>query len=169
MESEDRKMTQRRKNTNTRRYNDRPGKIAYLEGSAARELREGVDVREVPRRKRLSNTARKNREKASHMNLGYMLFLSLAVAFAVMTLCSYIDLQSDITNRVDAISEMESRYNNLKLTNDEEYNRISSSLDLEQIKAVAIGELGMTYAREGQIINVEDSETDYVRQTESLE
>ena len=128
-------MTQRRKNTNTRRYNDRPGKIAYLEGSAARELREGVDVREVPRRKRLSNTARKNREKASHMNLGYMLFLSLAVAFAVMTLCSYIDLQSDITNRVDAISEMESRYNNLKLANDEEYNRISSSRDLEQIKA----------------------------------
>ena len=95
--------------------------------------------------------------------------MSLAVAFAVMTLCSYIDLQSDITNRVDAISEMESRYNNLKLANDEEYNRISSSLDLEQIKAVAIGELGMTYAREGQIINVEDSETDYVRQTESLE
>ena len=78
-------------------------------------------------------------------------------------------LQSDITNQVDAISEMESRYNNLKLANDEEYNRINSSLDLEQIKAVAIGELGMTYAREGQIVNVEDSETDYVRQTEALD
>ena len=44
-----------------------------------------------------------------------------------------------------------------------------SRLDLEQIKAVAIGELGMTYAREGQIISVEDSETDYVRQTEALD
>lgn len=103
------------------------------------------------------------------MNPGYVLFLSVALAFAVMTLCSYINLQSDITNQVDAISEMESRYNNLKLTNDEEYNRINSSLDLEQIKAVAIGELGMTYAREGQIVNVEDAETDYVRQTEALD
>lgn len=103
------------------------------------------------------------------MNPGYVLFLSVALVFAVMTLCSYINLQSDITNQVDAISEMESRYNNLKLTNDEEYNRINNSIDLEEIKAVAIGELGMTYAREGQIVNVEDSETDYVRQTEALD
>ena len=161
-------MAQRRKNANTRRY-DGPGKIAYLEGSAARELREGADTRDLPRKKRLSNTARKNRERASHMNFGYMIFLSAAMVFAVITLCSYINLQSDITNRVEAISEMESRYNNLKLTNDEEYNRISSSIDLEQIKAVAIGELGMTYAREGQIVNVEDAETDYVRQTDSLD
>lgn len=161
-------MAQRRTNTNTRRY-DVPRKTAYLEGSAARQLEEGYDVRKVPKKKRLSNTTRKNREKAFHMNPGYVLFLSVALAFAVITLCSYIDLQSDITNQVDAISEMESRYNNLKLTNDEEYNRINSSLDLEQIKAVAIGELGMTYAREGQIVNVEDAETDYVRQTEALE
>lgn len=162
-------MARRRINTNTRRYDDRPRKISYLEGSAARELREGVDIREIPRKKRLSNTARKNRERATHMNLGYVLFLSVAMVFAVVTLCSYIELQSDITNCVDAISELESRYNNLKLANDEEYNRINSSIDLEQIKAVAIGELGMTYAKEGQIIQVEDSETDYVRQTESLD
>jgi len=144
-------------------------KTIYLEGSAARQLQEGFDTRKVPKKKRLSNTARKNREKAFHMNLGYVLFLSVALAFAVMTLCSYINLQSDITNQVAAISEMESRYNNLKLTNDEDLNRINSSVDLEKIKAVAIGELGMTYAREGQIVNVEDSETDYVRQTGSLD
>lgn len=161
-------MAQRKNSINTRRY-DIPRKTAYLEGSAARQLKEGYDTREVPRRKRLSNTTRKNREKASHMNTGYVLFLSAALAFAVITLCGYIDLQSDITNCVEEISEMESRYNNLKLTNDEEYNRINSSIDLEQIKAVAIGELGMTYAREGQIISVEDSETDYVRQTDSLD
>lgn len=157
----------RRRNTNTNRY-DESRKIAYLEGSAAKQLQDGYDVKKVPKRKRLSNTARKNREKASHMNPGYVLFLSAALIFAMVTLCSYIDLQSDITNCVEAISEMESRYNNLKLSNDEEYNRVSSSIDLEKIKAVAIGELGMTYAREGQIVRVEDAETDYVRQTESL-
>ncbi len=161
-------MAQRRKNINTRRC-DMPRKTAYLEGSAARQLKEGYDTRKVPRKKRLSNATRKNRERAFHMNPGYVLFLSAALAFAVVTLCGYIDLQSDITNQVNMISEMESRYNNLKLTNDEEYNRINSSIDLEQIKAVAIGGLGMTYAREGQIISVEDSETDYVRQTDTLD
>lgn len=103
------------------------------------------------------------------MNLGYMLFLSAAVAFVVATLYGYLNLQADIKNRVESISAMESHYNNLKLANDEEYNRINSSIDLEKIKAVAIGELGMIYAREGQIILVEDAETDYVRQTDTLE
>lgn len=159
----------RRRYTNTRGYGDRTRKIAYLEGSAARELSVGTDVQEAPRRKRLSNTTRKNREKATHMNLGYVLFLSAAMAFMVMTLYGYLNLQADIKTCVESISEMESRYNNLKLANDEEYNRINSSIDLEQIKAVAIGELGMVYAREGQIILVEDAETDYVRQTDNLE
>lgn len=92
-------MAQRRGNTNTRRYDRNVRKIAYLEGSAARELQEGMDVREVPRKKRLSNTARKNREKASHMNLGYMLFLSAAMAFAVATLYGYLNLQADIDRK----------------------------------------------------------------------
>lgn len=144
-------------------------KTAYLEGSAARQLSVGYEAQKLPRKKRLSNTARKNREKAFHMNFGYVLFLSAALVFAMITLFGYIELQSDITNRVDDISRMETEYNNLKLTNDEEYNRINSSIDLEQIKAVAIGELGMTYAQEGQIVSVEDSGTDYVRQTENLE
>ena len=162
-------MAGRRKYTNARGYEDRVRKIAYLEGSAARELQKGMEDKELPRKKPLSHRARKNREKASHMNLGYVLFLSAAMAFAVLTLYGYLNLQADIQNCVESISEMESRYNNLKLANDEEYNRINSSVDLEKIKAVAIGELGMTYAREGQIIRVEDSGTDYVRQTDRLE
>ena len=63
---------------------------------------------------------------------------------------------------------MEARYNNLKLANDEEYYRIISSVDIEHVRAVAIGELGMSYAKEGQIVNIGDSETDYVRQTADL-
>ena len=40
-----------------------------------------------------------------------------------------------------------------------------SSLDLEEIKRIAIGEYGMTYATEGQIITYSDGGgNDYVRQ-----
>ena len=45
-------MAQRRTNTNTRRYNV-PRKTAYLEGSAARQLQEGYDVRKVLTEKEL--------------------------------------------------------------------------------------------------------------------
>lgn len=162
-------MASRRKRIDTRGYEDHVRRVAYLEGSAARELEEGMESGKVPHRKHLSHRTRKNRDKASHMNLGYVLFLSAAMAFTVMTLYGYLNLQADIQNCVESISEMESRYNNLKLMNDEEYNRINSSIDLEKIKAVAIGELGMTYAQEGQIIRVEDAGADYVRQTDQLE
>ena len=53
--------------------------------------------------------------------------------------------------------------NTLKLSNDEEYSRITRSIDLEEIKRIAIGELGMTYAQEGQIVLYDNAGTDYMR------
>ncbi|MGN0412433.1 MAG: cell division protein FtsL [Lachnospiraceae bacterium] len=143
-------------------------RTAYLEGTAAKQLERGFEAEKLPVRKKVSNTTRKNREKMFHMNLGYVAFLVIALALATFTLCGYIELQSGITNHVKQISEMEAEYNSLKMANDEEYNRITSSVDLEKIRAIAIGELGMVYAQDGQIIQIENTETDYVHQTADL-
>lgn len=143
-------------------------KTAYLEGTAAKQLEYGFEAEKLPVRKKLSNSTRKNRERAFHMSLGYVMFLTTALLLVSVTLYGYLDVQSEITNSVNRISVMETKYNNLKLANDEEYYRIISSVDLEYIKSVAIGELGMTYAKEGQIVSIEDSGTDYVRQTADL-
>lgn len=139
-------------------------RTAYLEGTAARQLSRGFEAEKLPTRKKVSNATRKNREKAHHMNWAYVAFLTIALAFTVLILYNYVGLQSDITNRIKTISVMEKQYNNLKLANDEELGRINGNIDLEQIRAVAIGELGMTYAEEGQMIVIKNSETDYVRQ-----
>ena len=143
-------------------------RTAYLEGTAAKQLERGFEAEKLPVRKKVSNTTRKNREKMFHMNLGYVAFLVIALALATFTLCGYIELQSGITNHVKQISEMEAEYNSLKMANDEEYNRITSSVDLEKIRAIAIGELGMVYAQDGQIIQIENTDTDYVHQTADL-
>ena len=132
-------------------------RTAYLEGTAAKQLERGFEAEKLPVRKKVSNTTRKNREKMFHMNLGYVAFLVIALALATFTLCGYIELQSGITNHVKQISEMEAEYNSLKMANDEEYNRITSSVDLEKIRAIAIGELGMVYAQDGQIIQIENT------------
>ncbi len=76
---------------------------------------------------------------------------------------NYIQLQSDLTTLTKTVADMESELNGLKLSNDEEYNRIISGIDLEEIKRVAIGELGMGYAEEGQIVEYENQEGDYMR------
>ena len=50
------------------------------------------------------------------------------------------------------------------MANDEEYSRIISSVDLDHVKNVAINELGMQYAEEGQVVTIETQGDDYVRQ-----
>ena len=140
---------------------------AYVHGNAVRRLDEEIHA---PQRygKQNSNTARKNREKARHMSFGYVLFLSCAVIVAGFILTVYIGLQSDITNSIKNISRLESQLNSLRLDNDEEYSRITNSIDLEEVKRVAIQELGMKYAEEGQIVIITGGGSDYMRQVADI-
>lgn len=140
---------------------------AYVHGSAVRRLDVTKEIEKAPKKK-LSNAARKNREKAEHMNAGYVLFLSIALIATGWILVGYIKLQSDITNSIQNISALESELNDLRLANDEEYNRITSSIDLEEVRRIAIQELGMQYAEEGQIITFESENSDYVKQISAI-
>ena len=99
------------------------------------------------------------------MSPGYVVFLIGALCFAGVVLLNYIQLQADITQRLENIARLESKLNDKQLANDEEYNRITSSVDLEEIKRIAIGELGMTYAQEGQIETYSNQGYDYMRKT----
>lgn len=139
----------------------------YIHGSAVRKLDVTREIEQSPKKK-LSNTARKNREKAEHMNLGYVLFLSVALLATGWILVGYIRLQSDITNSIKRIAALESELNDLKLANDEEYSRITSSIDLEEVRRIAIQELGMKYADEGQIVVFESDNNDYVKQMAAI-
>lgn len=135
----------------------------YVDGNTVRKLDVQRQLEEPGRR--LSHETRKNREKARHMSLGYVAFLTAAFCACAFLLINYIQLQAELTNRTKGIATLESRLNTMKLTNDETYSRITSSVDLEEIKRVAIAELGMTYAEEGQIITYDSVTHDYMRQT----
>ncbi|MBE5867583.1 MAG: cell division protein FtsL [Lachnospiraceae bacterium] len=135
----------------------------YIDGNTVRKLDVRRAIEEQPR-KGLSDVARKNREKANHMSVGYVLFLVTALLVAGYVLINYIQLQFDMSSHVGQIAKLESQLNTLKQTNDETYTNIITDIDLEEIKRIAIGELGMTYASEGQIITYTNEGSDYVRQ-----
>lgn len=135
----------------------------YIDGSAVRKIDVRKEIEEAPIT-RTSHTVRRNREKAAHMNVGYVAFLALALCAASVILIGYIRLQAENTAALETIAQKESQLNALRLANDEEYSRIISSVDLEYVKDVAINELGMQYAQEGQIVEVETQGDDYVRQ-----
>ena len=135
---------------------------AYVYGNTARKLEPRKQWEKMPVRK-TSPVVRKNREKARHMSAGYVMFLAVALCAAAYILVNYIQLQAQLTNLTKNVANKKSELNVLTLSNDEEYNRIISSIDLEEIKRIAIGELGMIYAQEGQIIEYENESNDYMR------
>ncbi|MCR5594405.1 MAG: cell division protein FtsL [Lachnospiraceae bacterium] len=102
-------------------------------------------------------------------SLGYVIFVAIALVFTAFVLLQYISLRSDVTNKLQNISSLETQLNELKLENDATYSRINSNMDLEQIRDTAIHELGMTYAKEGQIETFTSENGDYVRQVAKID
>ena len=136
-------------------------KTYYVNGSTVRQLealpvrKERIDrtkIREEQQKKRRRNAARRNRERALHMNRGYVTFLTLCVGIVAFAAVSLVQIQSQVTQRMEHIAALESQITDLKADNDARYKEIVTSVDLDYIKDVAMNQLGMQYAREDQII-----------------
>jgi len=138
----------------------------YVYGNTAKRLEIDRELQGAPRRSQI-NESKRRREKAQHMNIGYVLFLTTALVIAGLVLVQYIQLQTELTNLFKQISNQEIELNNLKVKNEENLSRIISNVDMEEVKRVAISELGMVYPKEGQIILYEDAGVDYVRKVET--
>jgi cell division protein FtsL len=156
-----------KKNAETRENMDRSHgrRTEYLYGS---EALEPEVLPEEPERRRRNLAVRRNRDKAKGMSTGYVVFLITAFMISCFILISYINLQSQISAGTRRISTLENQLNDLKLENDEKYSRINSNVDLESVKKVAIGELGMKYASEGQVETFSTEKSDYVRQVADI-
>lgn len=149
---------------------DESAKITYIGGSAAPAL-DPVPYepeRRAPRPRRASVQVRRNREKARYMSFGYAVFLIAAIGMLWFLCYNYLTLRTEITTTQHRITEMESNLNELRLANDEEYGRIMGAVDLEEIKRIAMDELGMTYPSESQIVAFADEDSDYVRQYQDI-
>ena len=133
----------------------------YVNGNTVRRLdaepvrRERIDrtkIQEEQQKKRRRNAARRNRERALHMSKGYVAFLTLCVGVVAFAAVALVQIQSQVTQRMEHIAALESQITDLKADNDARYKEIITSVDLDYIKDVAINQLGMQYATEEQII-----------------
>lgn len=132
----------------------------YIDGNTVR--RQEILWQQEPVRQP-NPEVRKNRDKSRYMSAGYLLFLGAALVTAAFILVNYVQLQAELTNLTKTVATKESQLNDLRLANDEDYNRIIRNIDLEEIKRIAMGELGMVYAEEGQIISYTGENNDYMR------
>lgn len=133
----------------------------FVNGSTVRQLetqpvrRERIDrtkILEEQKKKRRRNAARRNRERALHMSRGYVAFLTICVGIVAFAAVALVQIQSQVTQRMEHIAALESQITDLKADNDARYKEIVTSVDLDYIKDVAMNQLGMQYATEDQII-----------------
>lgn len=136
----------------------------YIDGNTARRIDVREEIKKAPTPIENPDVQRRVRERHVHMNFGYVLFLVAALVLSSVVLVNYINIQAQNTALKETIARKESQLNSMKMANDEEYSRIISAVDLAYVKDVAINELGMQYAQEGQVITVEMQGDDYVRQ-----
>ena len=66
------------------------------------------------------------------------------------------------------VAALESEINNLRADNDAKYKSITTSVDLNQIKEIAINELGMTYASEDQVVDYSVEKNNFLDQYQDI-
>ena len=132
----------------------------YVHGNTVRELEAPVrrnprtrrELEEVRRRKNRRNAPRRNRQRAMEMSRGYVAFLTVCVLVTAVTAVMFIRMQSQLTDRMRSVANLESQVINLQADNDARYKSITTSVDLNHVKDVAINKLGMNYPTEDQVV-----------------
>ena len=111
---------------------------------------------------------RRRREHVFRMNLRYAAFMGLLVAAVTLILIGYIKLQADISRVSREVASLQTQLGELRAANNENYAAINAGVDLEEVRRIAVQELGMKNAEKDQIILYSDRQSDMVRQVSAL-
>ncbi len=136
----------------------------YVDGNAVRKVEEQRQPEQSESKKTVSRTTRQNRERALQMNFAYVLFLTVAAVVTVCVCVNFLQLRAKGTLLQEEVSSLEAELDSAILENDSEYNRVMNSVDLEYVKDVATGELGMKKASSKQVVTYDLEGGDYIRQ-----
>ena len=171
------------------RTNARNARGTYIDGNAVRK------IQEMPSRQRSSSPGRRagrartvsrpasqserrvrqvsretirNRQKAKSMGRGFVVFLTAVCVAILFFTVNYLQLKSDITGKIKDVAALEAEYSELKEDNDAYYSQVTSNVDLNKIKKIAIGRLGMNYPTDEQKKTYTMSNNSYVRQYQDI-
>lgn len=116
------------------------------------------------RERRTSRQVRKNRNRALSINPAYAGFLAVAAVVAVLVCVCYLRLQSDIVSRSENITALQEELAAVTEANDTAMHAAEDAMNLEEVRAKAVNELGMIYAAQGSVIEYDAPAKESVKQ-----
>ena len=148
----------------------------YINGNTGRELDSPVrggrktreEIEETRRRKNRRNAIRRNRQRAMEMNRGFVVFLTVCVLVTAFTAAAFVQLQAQMTNHMRNVANLESQVIDLRADNDVRYKKLTTSVDLNHIKKVAMKELGMSYPSKDQVVYYTVDNNNFMDQYEDI-
>lgn len=130
-----------------------------------RETREREKREAAARQQKIISRQHKNAMRVNKLMTTYMVM----VAFMVCVLfVGYVYLQNDITTRLNSIASLETQLSQINADNKAAESRIATTSNLNEIKNVAINDLGMVYASTSQIVYYNVDSTDYMSQYKDI-
>ena len=182
MERTNRAVTSRKNRTNARnargmyvdgnavrRLQEVPARPYQAPGvQTARRVRENMPERPAAHPRQLSREAQRNREKAKSMGRGFVVFLAV-VSVAVLFCCvNYLQLKSELTGKIKTVASLETELSQIKEDNNAYESQVTSNVDLNTIKKLAIGRLVMNYPKDDQKKTYTMPSNSYVRQYQEV-
>ncbi len=143
---------------------DRNHSSSYVYGNTARDLQAigGRPVQESAGKKKHVRRAYAGDHR--RFRIASVVFLSLAVV-AIMMICHYyLDLTAEMKGYVSEISDLELKLADLQIENDYQMDMINDSIDLNEVRQIAVERLGMHEPYDGQVVGYSYSEDSYMRQ-----
>lgn len=128
-----------------------------------------AERKERLRRQEIARSVEDNRERAASMNVGFVMFMTLAVTICAVVCYFYISLQGQVTSKMHAVSFVEQQLEEVMADNDAFEQRINAEQNLGEIKELAQEELGMRAVEKENIIYYDVNETDYMLQYQDIE
>ena len=126
-----------------------------------RQQREREKREEAIRRQKITDRRRAAELRKNRLLAGYMI---VAVILIGAMLVGYVALQTNVSNRMNHVAELENELSKVNADNKAAESRIATTTNLSEIKEKAINELGMVYATSSQIVYYNIDGSDYMSQ-----
>ena len=122
-----------------------------VQGNVARQLY-AVPDRQIRPEGPVAVPNRRRRQAKTTLSVPYCIFLTVACVLTLVLSAYYLEQQAISTSSQKKIASLESQLTELKKANADNLNRIETSVNLEEIRDIAINELGMVYATQENVV-----------------